>query len=404
MKSTTRHPGWLGWSLALTAAWLSLHSPTQATQFEPYGGPGGQHFTVLCPPGYHLVGLEGRVGKWVDKMAPICGSWNPERQGFVNRIPLNWIGTSEGGAPAAAGCPQGYAVNRWTFWFTVGETLRPKFVSTIHLVCEAAAANRGHFEFDFGNTALGYKSAGGGAFSPPSRPRPSGTNTCPRSELAIGMEGRSGRFIDALALICGPSPTKLQFEGSLSQAGQATTRQRPGKPSGPVGNPDPSVQAKWMPNYPTILSPMPNRQFFALSVVPIKLAPPSSVAATNYEVIIQRKDGSGDWITQHTFPMGTGEAQSPYGYQGFGAGGSGPTKLLPLLTSPGSWRLQARVLQPTPMAWSPWVEFVVIPPLTKEAVTQTPSQGFGAGSALIRPRRVEDEAVAPKEQSLPEAK
>jgi len=380
--------------LVLLNGWLVLlSSPVPAAQFEVYGGPGGESFTALCPSGYHMVGLEGRTGKWVDKMAPICGSWIPERQGFVNRIATKAVGTSEGGAPAGVGCPHGYGLKKWTFWFAVGETLRPKFVSTIEVTCEAVVAQRGSFVFQFGNTDQGYKYAGGGSFSPKARPRPSGANSCPHGELAVGFEGRSGQFVDALALICGPSPVKSNFASPPSQAGDATTLQRPGKPSGPVGNPDPSLQAKLVPNYPTIQSPAPGQQYFANSVVPIKLAPPPSTAATNYEVLIQRKDASGNWIFHHSFPIGPAEAQSPTGYQGFGAGGNGPTKLTPLLTSPGSWRLQARVLQPTPMAWSPWMEFVVLPPLNKEAVTQTPSQGIGAGTTLLRPRGVDDKGA-----------
>lgn len=82
---------------------LLLSTPAPATPFDVYGGPGGESFTALCPSGYHMVGLEGRTGKWIDKMAPICGSWIPERQGFVNRIAMKAAGTSEGGAPAACG-------------------------------------------------------------------------------------------------------------------------------------------------------------------------------------------------------------------------------------------------------------------------------------------------------------
>jgi hypothetical protein len=82
--------------LLLLIGWFSLlHIQALATKFEVYGGPGGEGFSASCPPGYHMVGLEGRTGKWIDKMAPICGSWIPERQGFVNRIVIGSVGTSE---------------------------------------------------------------------------------------------------------------------------------------------------------------------------------------------------------------------------------------------------------------------------------------------------------------------
>lgn len=168
-----------------------------------------------------------------------------------------------------------------------------------------------------------------------------------------------------------------------------------------VGAGDPNIQAKFIQTYPTVLSPPAGQRFFAQSVIPIKLAPSPSVTATNYEVVIQRQGANGSWITHHSFPIGPAEAQSPNGYQGFGAGGAGPTKLTPLLTSPGLWRLQARILQPTMLAWSPWVEFMVLPPLTQETVTQPSSQRLGTGPSLIRPRGVEGETPTPQSESSP---
>ncbi len=208
-------------------------------------------------------------------------------------------------------------------------------------------------------------------------------NACPPGELAVGFEGRSGLFVDALALACAPSPTQLKYNSPPSQAGNMTTLQRPGRPAGPAGSADPSLQAKVVQTYPTILSPPVGQRYFAQSVVPIKLAPPPQVSATNYEVTIQRKDASGNWLTHHTFPVGAVETQSPTGYTGFGAGGTGPSKSTVLMTSPGSWRFQARVIQPTPMAWSHWAEFVVEPVLSKGSIVQTLSQGIG-GAGLMR--------------------
>lgn len=103
-------------SLSLLIGWLLVfHAPAKATQFEIYGGPGGNNFTALCWPDYYLVGLEGRTGQWIDRMAPICGSWSKERQGFVNSINLAFVGKSNGGTPAAAVYPHGYGLKQWTY-------------------------------------------------------------------------------------------------------------------------------------------------------------------------------------------------------------------------------------------------------------------------------------------------
>ncbi len=371
--------------LVFVGALVLSHAAARATQFEVYGGPGGQPFTALCPAGYHLVGLEGRTDKWVDKMAPICGSWIKEREGFVNRISMKWVGASEGGTPAAVQCPHGYGLKQWTFWFTVGETLRPKFVSTIHIVCEAVVVDRGHFEFDFGNTQFGYKWAGGG--TSPSRPRPSGSNTCPRGELAVGFEGRSGLFIDALALICGPSPTKLNYESSPTQSGNMTTLQRPGKPQGSVGTADATIQAKLVQNYPTILLPT-NGQVVVQGELYLQIREPQVGTTPVTEMELTWLDAPPNQPYVNTFVDDTKNLRNRYKPPVGVTGGRF-----------GRWQVRARMSgQAVPGPWSPPTPFLLVAtqptqsqslPSSKPPIMQTPKQALSGGTTLIRPRGVE---------------
>lgn len=38
-----------------------------------YGGPGGNPQTLSCDPGYHIAGIYGRAGGWVDGLGVTCG-------------------------------------------------------------------------------------------------------------------------------------------------------------------------------------------------------------------------------------------------------------------------------------------------------------------------------------------
>jgi len=345
-----------------------------------------------------MVGLEGRTGKWIDKMTPICGSWIPERQGFVNRIGLKWVGTSEGGTPAAVQCPHGYGLKQWTFWMTVGETLRPKFVSTIHIVCEAVVADRGHFEFDFGNTEQGYKWVGGGAFSPKARPRPSGANACPRGELAVGFEGRAGLFVDALALICGPSPTKLNYESSPSQSSNLTTLQRPGKPQGSIGTADPGFQAKQVHNYPTLLLPS-SGQIIVQSELYVQIQEPKVGTTPVTELEFTWLDAPASQPYVNSFADDTKNLRNRYKVNPAVIGGRF-----------GRWQVRARMSgQTTPGTWSPPIPFTIVAvqptqsqtlPSPKPAVRQTPQQAFSSGQALIRPRGLDEKGGDPQNETV----
>ena len=65
----------LGWSAYLPTSGL-------ATELPVYGGPGGNSFQAECPKGSYLVGLAGRTGSWVDRIAPVCAPWLRGSQTF----------------------------------------------------------------------------------------------------------------------------------------------------------------------------------------------------------------------------------------------------------------------------------------------------------------------------------
>src|ERR1043166_1903381 len=53
-----------------------------ATDVPVWGGAGGNYFRAPCPQGSYLVGLAGRTGEWIDRIAPVCAPWLQGSQTF----------------------------------------------------------------------------------------------------------------------------------------------------------------------------------------------------------------------------------------------------------------------------------------------------------------------------------
>ncbi len=169
---------------------------------------------------------------------------------------------------------------------------------------------------------------------------------CSADSVADGVFGfiNSGRIIQ-FGLSCGQTRPAILLASRVTAASRPTT---------------PYVQQI----APAILSPAKGQGFFAQSALPIRLAPPQGLNATSYLVAVQRRDAQGNWLLQTNLPIAAAVAQSAQGYSGFGAGGTGTSKSLALLTAPGAWRLNAQVAAPNQSGWSDWVEFTVMSPPT----------------------------------------
>ena len=180
---------------------------------------------------------------------------------------------------------------------------------------------------------------------------------CPADSVADGVFGmiNSGRIIQ-FGLSCAQTRPAILLSAKVTAGSRANT-----------------------PTYvqqltPSILAPTKGQGFFAQSALPIRLAPPQGLNATSYLVAVQRRDPQGNWILQTNLPIAAAVAQSAQGYTGFGAGGTGTSKSLALLTAPGAWRLNAQIAAPNQSGWSDWVEFSVLPPIS--SAVKTAPKGF----------------------------
>jgi hypothetical protein len=189
------------WGLSVLAAIAALAISGPASggfEGEIQGGKGGGFFKVICPPGQFWVGAVGRAGVVIDNMKLLC-----EQFRTVKSIPprKNWkvvppvrnerprIGGSGGGTALTRQCTNDRFVRLITFntEFFEGHHL----IAFIRMTCEHGTFS-GFDELTFGfNTPVG------------TGPQ---VQACPQGEYAIGLKGRQGDFIDAIALICAPMP------------------------------------------------------------------------------------------------------------------------------------------------------------------------------------------------------
>jgi hypothetical protein len=192
------------------------------TYLLPLGGDGGGQYISPCPPGQNLTGLQMRVGDDIDAIRPACAiSRGPN---VVNGQPvnINWAG-GPGGSIQWLLCPASTPI---VIGIDVqGEGVRTYTVNNIHLFCGLAVV-----------TAQAKPDLPSAIFDAPQIPRNPGVTgyereDCPPGQVAIGVHGRSGEWLDSVGLICGPARvTPMPASNPVQPLGN----KGPGKPLGRV--------------------------------------------------------------------------------------------------------------------------------------------------------------------------
>lgn len=148
------------------------------------GGGGGTAYTRDCGANAALIGLQGRWGLWIDQLTSVCqsiGSTGALGQIFTQAR----IGGSGGRYSGETRCPAGRVV--------IGARVRwGSYIEKINLLCAAwdpatKNARNGELIQILGN----FKS----------------TTTvddlaCPTGQVAKGLKGKAGFYVDSLALVC----------------------------------------------------------------------------------------------------------------------------------------------------------------------------------------------------------
>jgi hypothetical protein len=189
---------------------LSAQAQTDA-KLEPIGGPGGGQFVARCPQGQFLTGVDLRYGDDVDSIKIICVVAYGAAEVSPPVAGGEVFGGSGGGQVEKLVCPKenpvvtGMYVNAWGV-----DTL---VVGSIGLYCGAVATTQvQRKQYDVLHSGV----RTGGASATSREPmRAKGSQRCPTSLVAVGINGRSGVWLDAVGLICGvpsltPKPAALQ--------------------------------------------------------------------------------------------------------------------------------------------------------------------------------------------------
>jgi hypothetical protein len=140
-----------------------------------------------------VVGIYVRSGDRVDAIGLKCGIFD-QTIGELKQPPWNtpFFGGS-GGADQERVCAKDRFVSRIRFNLTA-EASHP-FVNFIELTCTPIAGGTSNTLCI--QTGQGCPAAG--AF----------VQTCPTGMSAIGIGGRTGTYVDALGLVCGPKPAPM---------------------------------------------------------------------------------------------------------------------------------------------------------------------------------------------------
>lgn len=167
--------------------WLTaFHSipALAAKEYAPVGGGGDSSARDVCPAGQFLIGMRVRSGAWMDQMSITCGAINPD--GSIGTQSNGPTRGGNGGGPSQGTCGAGKIVSGLGMLFTEGN----RQVLTIDLNCRSTTGP------DRSNFRLGQEPPGFSRF-------PTEIQPCPNGEAAVGVQGRYGRHVNALGLICG---------------------------------------------------------------------------------------------------------------------------------------------------------------------------------------------------------
>ena len=166
-------------TLLLSLAVLCAGHAARADEF--LGGPGGSRFNPLrCPLGTAVVGLAGRAGDVIDTIQLFCGKGRGDPD--LDTITQGRIGPSQGGGPISAKCPIFHAAT--SIDVRTREFNGNIVISQILLHCRAT--------LDGSQEVVRFFGGGGGDDA--------GSHECNPNTYINGFAGRSGTFIDAIAI------------------------------------------------------------------------------------------------------------------------------------------------------------------------------------------------------------
>ena len=198
----------------------------------PIGGAGGGQYVTPCPAGQNLGGFQLRTGDDVDAMRPACVISVGPAEISAPPVSTPWTGGSGGGERWVV-CP---AVTPIVIGMEVSwEGVDTVTVNSIHLYCGRAVTTAQAMPaypaavFD-GPRYVPSSGWGGIGIDGDDARRGGDQQSCPAGQVAIGVHGKSGIWLDSMGLICGAPRVSAPAGGApVKSLGRVQTT----SPSGP---------------------------------------------------------------------------------------------------------------------------------------------------------------------------
>ena len=357
---------------------LSAYIPAHvlATDMPVIGGlnPPGEVERFECPKGSYLVGLKGKHGDWIDRLAPVCAPWLPAEQRFGKTVVGPLFGNSLGGneTPTRVCWSSGVrnlAVQSWRYYFQYLKTPRHYVLSFIQAHCVSLSPRAETGKLMFGPLPYIVWPKQGPFEGPPPN------QACPPGEIAVGIRARTdiyNEFIYGIGLICGPPPSLGEIAtqvNPLAVKPDIATKVNPLAET-PVSDDmfvimKPAANDPVLPGQLVLLVKPPKRGVPPVTVLEFRWldAPPGQ--AGSYRIAVETPKLLQNYLV--------------------------PPQSTP--NTPGRWEVRARTAaQPTPGPWSLPVKFNVV-----SAVQQTaplPSSSVTAPASPVQ-------QIAPPPSSAP---
>lgn len=194
-------------TLASSLIVMALATPAGATVTETFGGPGGSPFVSSCPSGMAMAGMRAATGAWVDSVSILCGRFDHVTKRLQTPYWVHARAGGKGGSSQERYCDGARPVTGITLTHTIGNGLERQYVNSIGLIC--GDPNRIEQCIGSGEGCdLVSKTTTTTVILPISKTRKYKNDKllCGQGEVALGLKGRAGDYVDAIALWCGPPP------------------------------------------------------------------------------------------------------------------------------------------------------------------------------------------------------
>lgn len=207
--------------ITLALATMPLASPAHAESYvEKIGGQGGSQFEALCNSDENLVGFDIKIADDIDAIRPICAVALAPAQIAQPRSAGPWRGGT-GGQPRRLACPASTPI--LIGLFVAAEGVSTLVVTQLQLFCGLAV--QGQTVASLPSSVAEGPWLRGSSFSG----LMGRMTTCPPGEVAVGIHGNSGIWLDAVGLICAPPRVRRTDNGKpVARVNASTEPKRPG--------------------------------------------------------------------------------------------------------------------------------------------------------------------------------